>query len=61
MEEDLPRYYTTHDGVVLSIGAISGVRSVTDLAGVSKDTLEALLLKSPPATIKKARRSNGTT
>jgi len=55
MEEDLSlydpghkRWPTTHDGVLLSVSAVNGVKSVTDLVGIAQATLDTILLKPTP-------------
>jgi hypothetical protein len=62
LEPDLARFGTTHNGAFLSVKHVNGVRSVCDLASISMDTLNTLLLPDgeayQPGPRKRGDRNN---
>jgi hypothetical protein len=53
--DDLAAYLTTREGVWLSIYRVSGVSSITDLAYVTAETVQAITRSPEPVPTKKPK------
>jgi len=59
LEEDLAKHGTTHDTAMLGCKYVPGVRSVTDVSAISRETLDDWLLPADQAMPRKTRRKLG--
>ena len=60
LDDDLESHHTTRTGVWCGIHTVNGVKSLTDMAAVSFETLEELMRPSDPELVQLWRKQQKT-